>query len=295
MYRYFHQEYPDEQTDARFPDWFKSYVCQNNNTIANRHLESLAKGPLNKATSWPIYFVNGYKFHTAEYGHGKKTYNSGVFVRGDSGNGQNDWYGVVTEILELEYVGDNTVVLFNCEWYDPTPRVGTRKHNHYNIVEINHTKRYLAYDPFIIAHNTRQVYYLSYPGRSRSTWKAVIKTKPRGRLEVDGEEETNEAYQVDVAFPSRTVVVDTTDIVHGSGEFDIVEHPNELEDDGVEEPNDDENEEELDGDEVEESDDDENEEELDDDEVEESHDDEVKIILFLILFYMSIGLIAHYY
>ena len=54
----------------------------------------LAWGPKIRATSWPIYYVNGYKFHTD---------NTGVFVRGDTGDGESDWHGVINKILELEY------------------------------------------------------------------------------------------------------------------------------------------------------------------------------------------------
>ena len=79
--------------------------------------------------------------------------------------GETDWYGVIKEILELEYVGEfmKTVVLFNYEWYDLTRLTKARKHNHYKITEINHTKRYGRYDPFIIAYNARQLYYPPYP------------------------------------------------------------------------------------------------------------------------------------
>ena len=42
-----------------------------------------------------MYYVNGYKFHTYEWGRGKKTDNSGVCVKGDAGGGQGDWYGIL--------------------------------------------------------------------------------------------------------------------------------------------------------------------------------------------------------
>ena len=51
---------------------------------------------------------------------------------------------MVNQILELQYLGEllKRVMLFTCEWYDPTHSGGTRKHNHYKIMEINNTKRY---------------------------------------------------------------------------------------------------------------------------------------------------------
>ena len=51
---------------------------------------------------------------------------------------------MINEILELKYPDElhKGVVLFNCEWYDPTRPEGTHKDNHYKIIEINHNKRY---------------------------------------------------------------------------------------------------------------------------------------------------------
>ena len=76
-------------------------------------------------------------------GKGKKTDSTGVCVKGDIGDGQYDWHGVVNEILELKYLSKphKRVVLFNYEWYDLTHPRGTCKHNHYKIIEINHTKK----------------------------------------------------------------------------------------------------------------------------------------------------------
>ena len=95
-------------------------------------------------------------------------------------NGETDWYGVLKQIFEFEYVGEEPVkrvVLFNYQWYDSRHPNGTHKHNHYKITKINHIKRYQHYDPFTIAQNTRQVYYLPYPRKCKSNWKVVIKDK----------------------------------------------------------------------------------------------------------------------
>lgn len=58
--------------------------------------------------------------------------------------------------------------------------------------------RYGSFDPFMIAQNVRQVYYVPYPSTrtDKRGWCVAIKTKPRGRIEVDDLEE-DVAYQVD--------------------------------------------------------------------------------------------------
>ena len=88
---------------------------------------------------------------------GKKTDNIRVCVRGDTGDGEIDWHKVVNEIHKFEYLVEHLkrVVLFACEWYDPTCPGGARRHNHYKIIEINYTKRYEKFDPFIITQNKR--------------------------------------------------------------------------------------------------------------------------------------------
>ena len=54
-------------------------------------------------------------------------------------------------------------------------------------MEIRMDKRYNLFDPFISAHNVRQVYYVPYPAtrRDKRGWCVAIKMKPRGYIESD--------------------------------------------------------------------------------------------------------------
>jgi len=165
-------------------------------------LKDISWGHGLQVTTMSKYVVNGYKFHTEDCSKNKNSNNSGVWVQGGDGNqvGDIDYYGVVKEILQLEYTGwpYKKLILFRCKWFDPNPTRGTRVHNQYNIIEVNHTREYDRYDPFIIAHNVRQVYYAPYPlRRNKSDWWVVIKTKPVGRVEV--ENVLDVAYQNDIS------------------------------------------------------------------------------------------------
>ena len=64
---------------------------------------------------------------------------------------------------------------------------GTRVDPKYDIVEILIDRSYNLFDPFISAHNVRQVYYVSYPAtrRDKRGWCVAIKMKPRGYIESD--------------------------------------------------------------------------------------------------------------
>ena len=50
--------------------------------------------------------------------------------------------------MEVEYLNwlIKRTVLFMCDWFDPTPNMGIRVHEQYNIVEINHRRRYDKYE-----------------------------------------------------------------------------------------------------------------------------------------------------
>ncbi|PIM99180.1 hypothetical protein CDL12_28329 [Handroanthus impetiginosus] len=55
--------------------------------------------------------VNGYRFHTRDYGQHKATMNSGVCCRGSLyGDKEMEYYWVIEEILELAYVGQGNNV-----------------------------------------------------------------------------------------------------------------------------------------------------------------------------------------
>jgi len=158
------------------------------NDYEYQHLRYLSMGPKRIVTTWPIYFVNGFRFHTHEHSEGKETNNSGVCVKGGTNEGaESDYYGVLKEVIQLEYFGEPTkrVVLFYCDWFSPEIPRGTRVYDQYGIVEVRQRGRYRKYDPFIIAQQAIQVCYTPYPGRRRDKqdWLVVMKTKPRSRVD----------------------------------------------------------------------------------------------------------------
>ncbi|GAU25311.1 hypothetical protein TSUD_375750 [Trifolium subterraneum] len=128
--------------------------------------------------------------------------NSGVCMKSVTENGKGDFYGVIEDIFEIEYNyldNKNTVVLFYCSWFDPSSR-GTKFNSKRNTVDIQMTRRYELFDPFAIANNVTQVYYVPYPSTrvDKRGWCATIMTKPRGRIEKDRrDEDVDHPYQID--------------------------------------------------------------------------------------------------
>ncbi|WVZ15584.1 hypothetical protein V8G54_013150 [Vigna mungo] len=188
--------YPFESSayiHANFPMWFKKKVRlpiiihDEPLSVRNQHLRDLSLAPLRCVKEWHTYFVNGYKFHTHAWSQGKRTINSGVHVKGLIEGAKDDFYGVIKHIYELEYntsTIEKKIVLFYCDWFDPS-RTGTRVDSKYGIMDIRMDKRYVLFDPFIIAHNVEQVYYVPYPASrtDKRGWCVAIKTKPRGHID----------------------------------------------------------------------------------------------------------------
>jgi len=97
----------------------------------------------------------------------------------------------------LHYVGDicpYKTILVKCDWYDCIN--GIIVHDTYKLVDVNHTKRYPKYDPFVVASQVTQVCFMPYPMKdnSKKDWWAVLKMKPRSIIDVP-EEDT--PFQID--------------------------------------------------------------------------------------------------
>ena len=88
--------------------------------IEGDELLSLSRGPSDYATSFSGCITNGYSFHTNDRDKNLRTQNSGVFVVGNIGDGSNniDYYGILNEIIILEYLGGNYVALFRYKWWN---------------------------------------------------------------------------------------------------------------------------------------------------------------------------------
>jgi hypothetical protein len=115
--------------------------------------------------------INGYRFRTSETAGGRKSVNNGVCIKGgESVNGSVEYYGVLEAVIEVHFPSHPSlsVVLFKYNWFDPTPNRGTRVHPQYNLVDVNSRRGYPKFDPFVLAQQSQQVYFASYPGTRRA-------------------------------------------------------------------------------------------------------------------------------
>ncbi|GJS20891.1 transposon-like protein [Tanacetum coccineum] len=223
-----------DMTQQRFGSWFRDYVLDSlNSHMVNDNLKTLAIGPSRHARTWQVYYVNGFKFHTKHHSLGWKTSNTDICLVGEVG----DYYGQMTDVIELEYTSYSKVILFRCDWFDPIKNRGWKIHNEFGLVDINHKKKLMKYDPFIIAHQALQVYFIRYPSirKDKVDWLAVCRIPVRSII-VALTQPIEYAYQEDgTSLPFIITENDEIEQLHDvEGDVEEVELQH-LEDDASEE------------------------------------------------------------
>ena len=78
------------------------------------------------------------------------------------------------------------MVLFDCDWFHPTPS-GTRRTENLGLVEIKHATRLFVFEPFVLASQVKQVYYLPYACQRKDLqeWWVTYQVTPHGYVSVD--------------------------------------------------------------------------------------------------------------
>lgn len=149
----------------------------------------LAQGPNTEARRFKRYVINGFKFRTKDSEETKKTQNSGVCVDTEGGT---MYYGVLTDIVELNYFDKFRYVLFKCNWANVNSNRGC-KTDEYGFVLVNfshliHKGDHLKDEPFILASQASQVYYVK--DVREKEWVVAVRTKARDVYDVgNGESE----------------------------------------------------------------------------------------------------------
>ncbi|KAL9259337.1 hypothetical protein AKJ16_DCAP14964 [Drosera capensis] len=130
-------------------------------TRVTEELYALASGPDARVFSCPGCSVNGVRFHTSTR-DGDATQNCGLFVKGNhEGDGEFEFYGIITDIIELKYIRDNQVALFKCEWFDIDNKKRVGRISDQYFTSINCSKRWYKNDPFVLPEQARQVFYVA--------------------------------------------------------------------------------------------------------------------------------------
>ncbi|XP_035543533.1 uncharacterized protein LOC108995430 [Juglans regia] len=148
---------------SQFPAWFRSRIRELRAIRPGEitdDIYALACGPDPRVASYAGCIMNGVRFHTKERERRRRTQNSGVVVHGEHRGSPVDFYGVLNDIIELQYMGWRKVYLFSCAWYDVgDPRRGIRVRDHLTLV--NTARQWYKDEPFALACQALQVFYLT--------------------------------------------------------------------------------------------------------------------------------------
>ncbi|KAM6597102.1 hypothetical protein CsatA_007626 [Cannabis sativa] len=185
------------------PSWFAKKVEElydNGDNRISDDLHCLAKGPNNVFIKFKKYVINGFKFHTKAVEKKLKTQNSGVIMTAKTQSfasssdpnpvfGDVTFYGVLTDIIELDYSSGNRVVLFKCDWIS---RSGIKKEK--DCTRVNLSKLMREDEPFILASQAEQVMYVE--DLKHIGWHVALKINPRDyyNMSVQSHDENVESY-----------------------------------------------------------------------------------------------------
>ncbi|KAL3633966.1 hypothetical protein CASFOL_022728 [Castilleja foliolosa] len=178
----------------------------------NESLYSLACAPSRCIKKFSGCIVNGVRFLTKDRDSRRKTQNSGVVVDANHGDNTIAFYGVLDDIIQLDYVRDRRVILFKCDWFDLGRKKLTRIKKEGNIVSVRVDGKWYEEDSYILADQARQVFYINDPKLGHD-WRVVIPVSHRHVYDVS--EMINEEIDDDVLFVENGVYQenDTNDVL----------------------------------------------------------------------------------
>jgi hypothetical protein len=111
-----------------------------------------------------------------------------------------DWYGVIKKIISLQFTGEKEAMIFQCDWFDvPAPTKNKGKgynKDQYGIIDIDTIRlRYLD-DPYILATQAEQVFYVKHA--KKLNWCSVVRIKPRNLFSMPDSASVEEESEIDV-------------------------------------------------------------------------------------------------
>lgn len=154
-------EEDDERQKTLFPRWFRECVsCEYQMSEKTTGvLWALANGPIRLNTNfYSGCMVNGVRFHTRERDVLRKTQNNGLVVEGMHKNKSIEYFGFLRSVIELTYIGDYKVILFQCEWFDMGSKKTMQADKHFISIDIR--SRLYKNDPFVLPVQVQQVFYI---------------------------------------------------------------------------------------------------------------------------------------
>nr|XP_023893433.1 uncharacterized protein LOC112005415 [Quercus suber] len=166
---------------TKFIDWLRHHVVTMTDADRARLSDTiiiLSRWPYETVKRMKHYVINGLKFRCVDNEAHRKTQNSGVSVVTEGGV---TYYGVLIDIIELNYSDRIRHVLFKCRWVDVHSIRGYKVDEFgfpmVNLTRLIHRGDKMTDEPFVLASEASQVFYVA--DKRENDWYVVVKTKAR--------------------------------------------------------------------------------------------------------------------
>ncbi|XP_051152423.1 uncharacterized protein LOC127266277 [Andrographis paniculata] len=180
------------------------------------YMKTLARGPNRHAIRYTSCIVGGLRFRVKSIDDGKKTRCAGVMLNANTMSfasardinpcsGTVAYYGMVTDIIEVQYNNENKHLLFKCDWVDPE-RGMKEDEFRYKLVNFSHlmySKNLPTDEPFCLATQARQIWYIDDP--IDGAWSVVVPMVKRDNYDVYTmiDDRFNNRFSLDYGYCSR--------------------------------------------------------------------------------------------
>ncbi|RVW81554.1 hypothetical protein CK203_051852 [Vitis vinifera] len=147
-------------------------------------LRWMAHGPTHYVAKYHGYVINGCQYNTKDRDELRVSQNSGVSIVATTMQissakdknpvfGELCFYGIITEIWDLDYTMFR-ILVFKCNWVDNKSGI---KVDEFGLTLVDFTKMAHKSDPFILASQAKQVFYVQDQLDPR--WSVVLSTPER--------------------------------------------------------------------------------------------------------------------
>ncbi|CAK8541326.1 unnamed protein product [Lathyrus sativus] len=169
-----------KEHNKSFSEWFKEKIS--NEDSASNTIKWLSYEPKCNIITWSGYDINKTCFCTKSKDDRSTTQNSRVMIMAESMHfssakdenpvmASTPYFGVIEEIWEVDYVVFK-VPIFKCKWIDINSGV---RIDEFGVTSVDLSKLAYADEPFIMASQAKQVFYVTDPSNKR--WSVVIQGK----------------------------------------------------------------------------------------------------------------------
>ncbi|KAH1057539.1 hypothetical protein J1N35_035604 [Gossypium stocksii] len=173
-----------------FHEWLSQTVWSGK--AVTNEVKWLSQGPNRLVKRYSAFIINGFRFYTKNRERLRRTQNCGIVVNSsitsyasarDSNpiKGNVEYYGLLTDIIELDYYGKWKVVLFRGDWANVNIARGI-KSDQFGFTMVNfsrliHTGEQLIDEPYVLSSQVKQVFYSKDP--TDEGWYVVLRNSPR--------------------------------------------------------------------------------------------------------------------